>query len=570
MAPILPRRFARAHVVWALKATAALATLVLVANAIPARAAELDAEIPNGRFFMQTGDGSTTGFAVTDDDLEFWSLFQRAGGTSQLGYPISRRWVDGPFTYQAFQKAIVQWQPGAGFFFVNVYDRLSALGLDAWLDTAKLVPRPQDFPKDAGQPFSIVKQNHLVLLDLNPAIRARWYDNSNWLNAYGLPVAYEDRGDVRVLRAQRAVLQQWMIPTDFAAVGGVVLSNAGDHFKQAGQIPVAATLLEQLSRARGDPQPNFFGQTCQTESNAAPEFSAPVTDLEQIDVITPPGTAAGGVIKAHSYFRPAASAAGANGGLGIPVYAPTDSSLVSVGYYVQDGVNEYLLFFEVSCEVIYKLDHVRTVVDKIRAVAPPSPRADSRTEWISRQVSFSAGELVGYTWAASWDFGVYNSTNRNQFVNQARYDTGYEDQELHAECPYDYYADPLRLANYARFGAPGRARVSVDSCRGASRDVAGTIAGAWFHADRPGVRSGFAIATALSGRVFISGPGIELWIDTAAATYADPALVSGAHCYANGGAHVFLQRLEDGRLAAAPGNGACPATLPDSHQIFVR
>ena len=560
-----------------LPAIAILAIALMLVSATPAEAGEAERELPGGRFFTQTGDGETTGFAVVDDaDGSFWTFFQASGGVAQLGYPISTRWQDGPFIYQAFQKAIFQQRPSGGIAFVNIYDRLSALGHDAWLSTAKLVPRPWEFAEDEDQPFAVVQRNHLALLDLNPEIKAAWYTNPNWLNAFGLPVAYEDRGDVRVLRAQRAVFQQWMITTTFAPLGGVVIANGGDHFKSGGQIPTAATVPERLpdgqesTPAASQGQTDFFGQTCRSTSNPNPVFTAPVTDLSQINVITPPGSSAGGVIKAHSYFRPESSAAGANGGLGIPVYAPADSSLVSVGYYVQDGVNEYLLFFEVSCEVIYKLDHVRSVVDEIRAVAPPSPRVDSRSEWLNPPVSFSAGELVGYTWAASWDFGVYNSVHRNQFVNQARYDTGYEDQELHAACPYDYYSDPLRLAHYALFGTSSQVRVSVDSCRGASRDVAGTVAGAWFRADRPGVNPGFAVATALSGRVMLTGPGIYLFIDPGMATYADPARITTAHCYLSGGSWVFMQRLVDGRLAVASGGGSCPGALPAVYQTFVR
>ena len=99
-----------------------------------------------------------------------------------------------------------------------------------------MTPKPQAFPENAGQPFEVAKQNHLRLLDKNSAIKTKWYTNNNWLNAYGLPVAYEDRGDVRVLRAQRAVFQQWMIATAWSSPGEVVISNGGDVYKEAGLI----------------------------------------------------------------------------------------------------------------------------------------------------------------------------------------------------------------------------------------------------------------------------------------------------------------------------------------------
>ena len=197
--------------------------------------------IPEGWFFTETGGGGTLGYAVTDGGgIPFWTFFDETGSIRQHGYPVSQRWTEGVFTYQAFQKSVLQWQPDRGMAYRNIYDRLSSAGSDPWLDTNKNIPAPWDFPQDSGQPFDVVVQNHLALLELNPAIKTRWFENSDWFDAYGLPVAYEDREGVRVLRGQRAVFQQWMIPTSFTSVGGIVISNGGDHFKEAGHVPSGA------------------------------------------------------------------------------------------------------------------------------------------------------------------------------------------------------------------------------------------------------------------------------------------------------------------------------------------
>ena len=227
--------------------TAALVAVALAAFLLtnaPAHAAgePQDWGIPNGWFFTQTGSNlEYQGFRVTDNhDVPFWTFFQENGGVSQFGYPISRRWMSGPFTLQAFQRAILQWQPGRGMFFLNIYDNLSRDGFDDWLNTVKNIPPPQAFPEDAGQPFSVIKENHLRLLDQNLAIKEKWFENPRWLSFYGLPVAYEDRGDVKVLRGQRASFQHWIINTSFARAGDVTISLAGDHYKQAGFIPEQA------------------------------------------------------------------------------------------------------------------------------------------------------------------------------------------------------------------------------------------------------------------------------------------------------------------------------------------
>ena len=66
-----------------------------------------------------------------------------------------RRWRDGPFTLQAFQKTIFQWQPGRGLFRLNIYDKLSRAGLDDALLAQRLIPKPRAFPEDDGQPFGV-------------------------------------------------------------------------------------------------------------------------------------------------------------------------------------------------------------------------------------------------------------------------------------------------------------------------------------------------------------------------------------------------------------------------------
>ena len=209
------------------------------APAVAAQAPAADYRIADGWFYTPTGGAPDRGFAVTNAaGIPFWTTFRDAGGPAALGYPVSDRWVEGPFTMQAFQKAILQWADGSGMAYLNTYDVLARLGHDAWLDAVKNVPRSPTEPLP-GTPAEI-RDARLGLLDLNEAIQAVWYAAPNWPDRYGIPVAYEDRGDLRVLRSQRAVFQQWMIDTVFAAPGDVVIANGGDHYKQAGLIPTAA------------------------------------------------------------------------------------------------------------------------------------------------------------------------------------------------------------------------------------------------------------------------------------------------------------------------------------------
>ncbi len=235
---------------------AMLAAVVALAGTLVVWAQQPDEAVANGWFYSQTGPGDGTGFAVNDDGgIPMWTDFQNTGGVAQLGYPVSRRWAAGPFTLQAFQKGILQWQPGLGMFFLNTYDTLSQAGFDDWLFAVKTVPKPQEFPQDLGQSFDVVIENHLTLLDQNTAIKTAWFSNANWLGLYGLPVAYQDFGNVRVLRAQRAVFQQWTEATSFVAAGGVVIANGGDEYKEAGLIPSAATVPHAVTESGGTVSP---------------------------------------------------------------------------------------------------------------------------------------------------------------------------------------------------------------------------------------------------------------------------------------------------------------------------
>ena len=101
---------------------AALAVLAIAAGVVtlavwPGSAAALDCEgiaLDDGCLFTITGGDSpdpNDGYAVTNaDGVPLWD-FVRERDLQAIGYPISQRWVNGPFTFQAFQKVILQWDP---------------------------------------------------------------------------------------------------------------------------------------------------------------------------------------------------------------------------------------------------------------------------------------------------------------------------------------------------------------------------------------------------------------------------------------------------------------------------
>lgn len=180
-------------------------------------------------------------------------------------------------------------------------------------------------------------------------------------------------------------------------------------------------------------------KTC--TNNPSPVFTRDITDMTRISQITPPGTIfdAGQVVKSHSYVWIG------DGGV-VPVYAPVDMELSAGAHYTEQGVGQYLLFFEVSCEVEIKFDHILSPVESIRAVLAQEPGTDSRTNTPTEPVVFQAGDLIantsGTSGAHNWDFGVYNTT---LFPNPATDGVAnLAEIDQRADCGYDYFSEGLR------------------------------------------------------------------------------------------------------------------------------
>ena len=212
-----------------------------------------DYQVVNGHYFTQAGgdpDGDA-GFRITDESgVNFASEFERLGGVEALGYPISRRFEWDGFTTQATQQAVLQWQPQANrAALINLLDAFADAGLDSWLEQQAQVP-PRHVPHgEAGLIFEEVVAARLSYLDGYPALRRAYFAAPDHLERYGLPTApIAEFGAVRVLRTQRAVLQEWRVWTDSARPGEVMVLDAGTLAVEAGLIPAAATVALPASQ----------------------------------------------------------------------------------------------------------------------------------------------------------------------------------------------------------------------------------------------------------------------------------------------------------------------------------
>jgi hypothetical protein len=224
----------------------------------PAPSSDLEAALPNGYFFKEAngfGGAGDAGYAVTDDDqATFWTEFQRYGGPSVVGYPISNRFVYRGFLTQAFQRLALQWRPEMGQAVpINVLDELSGRGSDAWLDAQRQVPPPDDTSADAGLDFDAVYARHVALLDAYPALEQVYLSDDNSLTRLGLPLSVKNYGPFVAARFQRGVLQLWQVDTSFASAGTIIGGNAGDLAKEVGLWPTSAIVPAPISATANAP-----------------------------------------------------------------------------------------------------------------------------------------------------------------------------------------------------------------------------------------------------------------------------------------------------------------------------
>lgn len=209
-----------------------------------------DYDLPGGHFFTQANGrppgADVSGYSVTNaQGIAFWDAYQRLGGPSVLGYPIARRFILDGFVVQPMQKAIFQWRPAEQeVWLLNTFDWLHAAGRDAWLRDFRQVPPPFDTAPDAGMPWEQVLARHLAFLDANPAMKARFLAEPDWINRFGLPVSVADYPSLYVVRAQRAVLQQWKVDVPWARAGEITIANGGDLAKEGGLFPPWAVVPE--------------------------------------------------------------------------------------------------------------------------------------------------------------------------------------------------------------------------------------------------------------------------------------------------------------------------------------
>ena len=183
----------------------------------------------------------TDGFPVVNTATIPWYTCVSTLDLQDVGYPIAQTFEFDGFQILALQKVMLQYRPDyadtgpcSQFAYLNTMDLLA----NTYGVNLPGVPAHAVLPEDAGASWAQIEANHLALLDQNPIIKAKFLEKPNWIDLYGLPIAYEAQEidgnpqGAQVLRAQRAVWRIFNVEAPGTAIGVPHLLNVPDMIKQ--------------------------------------------------------------------------------------------------------------------------------------------------------------------------------------------------------------------------------------------------------------------------------------------------------------------------------------------------
>lgn len=129
----------------------------------------------------------------------------------------------------------------------------------------------------------------------------------------------------------------------------------------------------------------------------------------------------------------------------VDIYAIRDAHLVRGSFYVENGVDTYLLDFVDQCGIMYRYDHLAVLSPQLASYAPPL-QPDSRTIEIKGRPYVRQGDLiataVGQDGNVGFDLGVYDLRKPNDASKTDIYQTDQrriedKEQSFYAVCWFD-------------------------------------------------------------------------------------------------------------------------------------
>jgi len=173
-------------------------------------------------------------------------------------------------------------------------------------------------------------------------------------------------------------------------------------------------------------------------------------DIALVSSVLYPGQYRGGDYKPHGGFR-----FDGKKPEDITVKAPLDARLTLGSRYIEQGEIQYLLWFENSCGIVYRFDHLLTLAPAMQKLVDNLPQAlpdDSRTTRFATSVEVKAGDViataVGFAKSQNvgFDLGVYdlrqpNTASKNKSF--AKKHEAYQEQTFYAVCWFDLLSSDI-------------------------------------------------------------------------------------------------------------------------------
>lgn len=194
-------------------------------------------------------------------------------------------------------------------------------------------------------------------------------------------------------------------------------------------------------------------------------------DLTLVSSILYPGQYRGGNYKPHGGFR-----FDGRRNSDVSVVAPFDATLTVGSRYIEQGEIQYVLWFENTCGIAYRFDHLLTLTPNIQKLADTLPAAkpdDSRTTRFAAPLPVKAGDViataVGFSknQNVSVDWGVYDLRQTNVASKNSDFAAKHADeksQTFYALCWFDLL--PADLAQKIRaLPASGPEAKNSDYCQ---------------------------------------------------------------------------------------------------------
>lgn len=168
-------------------------------------------------------------------------------------------------------------------------------------------------------------------------------------------------------------------------------------------------------------------------------------DITLVSGILYPGQYRGGDYKPHGGFGFDGKKTG-----DVAIRAPLNAHLVFGSRYIEQGEIQYLLWFENSCGIAYRFDHLLTLAPDFQKLADTLPQAlpdDSRTtrfvtplevktgDVIATAVGFAKSQNVGVDWGV-YDLRQPNTASKNE--NFVQKHGAYKEQTFYAVCWFDF------------------------------------------------------------------------------------------------------------------------------------